>query len=235
LGGVQSLAPVTHQFLTGISTAGVVTQAQPAFADLSGQPTLAQLAGVAAPQIVPTAISGNWILPPMNSNTGSNNGTTASTIFLIPFSLQTAITVTALGVWIAVLSAGGNIQLALYASNNATGRPTGNALMSTASITTAATGAVSGTVTPVALTPGNIYWMAMNADNSTVAMTTYINNPPLGWLYGSATLANLFAGTNVAALTGLSVAQAFGTWPSLTSASFTEINGKGTILALRAQ
>jgi hypothetical protein len=35
LGGVESLAAVTHNFLTSISTAGVPTQAQPAAADLS--------------------------------------------------------------------------------------------------------------------------------------------------------------------------------------------------------
>ncbi len=35
LGGVESLAPVTHQFMTGISTSGVPSAAQPACADLS--------------------------------------------------------------------------------------------------------------------------------------------------------------------------------------------------------
>jgi hypothetical protein len=36
LGGVQSAAPVTHQFVTGISTSGVPSQAQPAVGDISG-------------------------------------------------------------------------------------------------------------------------------------------------------------------------------------------------------
>jgi hypothetical protein len=43
LGGVKSLAAVTHNFLTSISTAGAPTQAQPAFSDLSGSATGAQL------------------------------------------------------------------------------------------------------------------------------------------------------------------------------------------------
>lgn len=43
LGGVQSLAAVTHQFLTSIGTGGVPTQAQPLFSDLSGSATCAQL------------------------------------------------------------------------------------------------------------------------------------------------------------------------------------------------
>jgi hypothetical protein len=40
-------------------------------------------------------------------------------------------------------------------------------------------------------------------------------------LIGSATLGNIASGAGTASL-GLSVSQAFGTWPDLTSASFTE-------------
>lgn len=46
LGGVQSLAAITHQFLTSISTSGVPTQAQPAFSDLSGIQLPAQQPGL---------------------------------------------------------------------------------------------------------------------------------------------------------------------------------------------
>lgn len=55
LGGVQSIAAVTHQFLTSISTLGVPTQAQPAFTDISGlikasqQPALVATAFTATP------------------------------------------------------------------------------------------------------------------------------------------------------------------------------------------
>lgn len=44
LGTVKALAPVSHQFLTGITSGtGVPTQAQPAFSDISGTATSAQL------------------------------------------------------------------------------------------------------------------------------------------------------------------------------------------------
>jgi hypothetical protein len=43
LGGVQSIAAVSHQFLTSISTSGVPTQAQPAFSDISGSVAASQL------------------------------------------------------------------------------------------------------------------------------------------------------------------------------------------------
>ena len=42
LGGVESIASVSHNFLTSISTSGVPAQAQPAFTDISGSATLAQ-------------------------------------------------------------------------------------------------------------------------------------------------------------------------------------------------
>lgn len=43
LGGVQSKAAVSNQFLTSISTSGVPASAQPAFTDISGTATAAQL------------------------------------------------------------------------------------------------------------------------------------------------------------------------------------------------
>ncbi len=43
LGGVQSAAAVSHQFITSISTSGVPVLAQPAFADISGTAVVAQL------------------------------------------------------------------------------------------------------------------------------------------------------------------------------------------------
>lgn len=43
LGGVESLAVVSHQFMTGISTSGVPSQAQPAFSDISGTATAGQM------------------------------------------------------------------------------------------------------------------------------------------------------------------------------------------------
>ncbi len=43
LGGVESIAAVSHNFLTSISTSGVPSQAQPAFTDISGTTTTAQI------------------------------------------------------------------------------------------------------------------------------------------------------------------------------------------------
>jgi hypothetical protein len=43
LGGVESLAVVSHNFMTGISTSGIPSQAQPAFTDISGTLAASQL------------------------------------------------------------------------------------------------------------------------------------------------------------------------------------------------
>lgn len=48
LGGTRSISPITHDFLTGISTSGVPSQAQPAFTDISGTATTAQLPSITA-------------------------------------------------------------------------------------------------------------------------------------------------------------------------------------------
>jgi hypothetical protein len=53
LGGVQSLAPVAHNFATGLATNGALSTAQPAFTDISGVASPAQL-----PTPTPSAIGG---------------------------------------------------------------------------------------------------------------------------------------------------------------------------------
>lgn len=49
LGGVESKAVVSHNFLTGISTLGVPSQAQPDFTDLSGTLALSQIGATGTP------------------------------------------------------------------------------------------------------------------------------------------------------------------------------------------
>jgi hypothetical protein len=57
LGGTESIAAVTHQFLTGLSTSGVFSQAQPAFADLSGAPASGALLLSAGAGANPTGLA----------------------------------------------------------------------------------------------------------------------------------------------------------------------------------
>jgi hypothetical protein len=63
LGGVKSLAAVSHQFLTSIGTNGTPTQAQPAFSDISGSLNLA------------TQVTGNLAVSNLNGGTGASSST----------------------------------------------------------------------------------------------------------------------------------------------------------------
>lgn len=65
LGGVESITVVAHQFLTGISTSGVPSQAQPAFTDISGTVGASQLPNPSASTLggvqSAAAVSHQWI------------------------------------------------------------------------------------------------------------------------------------------------------------------------------
>lgn len=90
LGGVKSLAAVTHNFLTSIGTTGAPTQAQPAFTDLSGVATAGQMLALPSADLYvgtaggvpgPVALTGDCSL----LNTGSitctkTNGATFATV-----------------------------------------------------------------------------------------------------------------------------------------------------------
>lgn len=86
LGGIFSIAPVSHQFLTSVGTSGTITQAQPAFSDLSGTANLSSQASgtLQAAQfpaltgdLTTTAGSLATTLATVNSNTGSFGSSTA--------------------------------------------------------------------------------------------------------------------------------------------------------------
>lgn len=61
LGGIESLAATTHQWINAISTAGVPSSTQPAFTDLSGQATLAQLPTIGAGTILGNPTAGSAV------------------------------------------------------------------------------------------------------------------------------------------------------------------------------
>jgi len=174
----------------------------------------------------PGYIVNNWYLPYALTSFVASIAPGANSIRLFPAFIKHRVTISALGLRVATLSAGGNVQVAIYANNPATGRPTGTALVSTASMSTAAVANVNAAAS-VQLEPG-LYWFATNCDNGTAtfagaaASTVYV-----GAVIGSATQGNDLLGTQT--LLGLSVAQTFGTWPDLTSASFTEVLTSGSV------
>lgn len=174
----------------------------------------------------PGYVSGNWYHLQAGMSLAAGAALVTNTVRLIPFALKARVTLTQLGARLTTASASGNIQLAIYANNGATGRPTGNAVAATGNISTTATGPVAAAFVggDTTIDPG-IYWLAANADNSTVICQTYpTNQVHTGWMIGSSSQSNI-TNTATTGTLSLSVAsQTFGTWSDLTSATFSEIN-----------
>jgi hypothetical protein len=172
----------------------------------------------------PGYIVGNWYVPWALGQMQTGTAPGLGSIRLYPAYFLQQATLNALGLRVSTLSAGGNVQAAIYANNAATGRPTGTALVSTASMSTAAAGNVNAAVS-IQLSAG-MYWFATNCDNGTAALASFVaGNTWMEALIGGAAQNDLQTGS----LEGLSVTQAFGTWPDLTAASFTEITSVATI------
>jgi len=180
----------------------------------------------------PGYISGNWY----HGNTGvalaNGAALTANTVRMIPFVFKTRVTISALATRITTASSGGNIQLAIYDHNSATGFPTGLARATTASISTTATGPQPSTGAPLVAGDttfeAGIYWLAVNSDNSTVICQVYSTAQVVaGYMIGSPALSDV-TGAGTTGTLALSVAtQTFGTWNDLTSATFTRIGSNG--------
>lgn len=183
----------------------------------------------------PGYVAGRWYSPFHNVNVAAGAAMTASTIYLAPFRLERAITVSDLGARITTAVGASNVQLAIYAADATTFLPTGNALITTASIS----GAVATVVSAVSAT-GNVllnpgwYWTAINADAAVAIQTVSITNAAVSYMIGSTTHATLASAAGNAGY-GLSVAQAFDAWPSLTAAVFADVTGSvGPIVHLKA-
>lgn len=162
-------------------------------------------------------VANRWYVPIGLGTTSSGGAPGANVISLHPGFIAQKCTLSALGTRISTLSAGGNFQHAIYANSSAM-RPTGNALASTASISTAATGSLNAAVS-VQIDVG-WYWFATNFDNATAAANSLNSNAfQLAPVIGSTSQQNVLVSST---FTGLSVAQTYGTWPDLTSASFTD-------------
>ena len=176
-------------------------------------------------------IVNNWYLPDnvaVAPQGGVNPG--VGSIRLFPGIIRHRMTIAQLGVRISTTNAG-NVQAAIYANNPATGRPTGNALASTASMSTASAATVTADAS-VQVESG-LYWFGTCLDNATATLATISNTIGVGMsrLIGSSTASNVM--TTTACLTGVNVSGTFGTWPDLSSASFTENQGSSAYGAVQ--
>jgi hypothetical protein len=178
----------------------------------------------------PGYIAGNWYLPAGEAGAGLNTGTAraAGTIQCSAGFIKERVTLSALSAYVSTVSAGGNFQLAIYANSN--NRPSGNALASTASMSTATSQPFSSPVS-VQVEPG-FYWFCASVDNATATIISRnANNNSLGSMIGSATLSNVIA--NQACISGVTVAGTFGTWPNMSGQTFTESVGSLAVVGFQ--
>lgn len=175
----------------------------------------------------PYYVAGNWVCLVWGVF-GSVTTMTLNTIYLTPFRIEKAITLSDLAVRVRTGVAASNIQLAIYNSTGTSRKP-GTLVGATGSIASATSSAnVSGDISgaDVTLQPG-LYWAAINCDTSGIAVdcigqgVSLMNN-----MIGSATLANI--ATSMAL--GQTIAQTYGTWPDLTGQSFTDASSRGPLV-----
>lgn len=137
-----------------------------------------------------------------------------------------------------VVAAGGNIDMALYASNNATGRPTGTPIRTTGS---AAANVANSSVEPAFASGGNltidysygvgtyqpgIFWMGVQSDSALLTLRAYKSSVPiLAMMFGASSLAQAAGDSSTRAVTGLTCARTFGTWGDVTGETWTELAG----------
>lgn len=176
---------------------------------------------------VPPYIADRWY-PTTESQAGASGVAAATDVVrLYAFRTRARITVSALMARVNTVGLG-SFQLAIYANNAATGRPTGAVLARTGDMSTTSLAVVTADITgaDVVLEAG-VYWAATNVDAtsaSAVFQTLSVNNAaavaPTGAI--DPTIASSAAGTSLLTLT---TPMAYNTWSSMTSATFTEVAG----------
>jgi hypothetical protein len=176
---------------------------------------------------VPPYIADRWF--PTAPATVTASGTAAATglVRLYPFLLRARITVSTLMARVTVVGLG-SFQLAIYANNTATGRPTGTVLARTGDMSSTALAAVTGDITDadVVLEAG-MYWGATNVDASSasaVFMANGSNVAAVTDLFG-ALLPETASPSVSHAMVTLTTPMAYNTWSTMTGATFTEVAG----------
>ncbi|POR42562.1 hypothetical protein [Methylobacterium sp. V23] len=153
------------------------------------------------------------------------------TMYLSYGVIKERITVSQLQARVTTLSAGGNIQLAIYNSDPST-RRVSTLVAKTGNLSTTATGAVAGAFTggDVTLEPGG-YWFACMVDNAVCVLlgngTTSFNHLSF---YGST---NGLGASQAAQPAGVLISgQTFGTWPDdVTALNHSEATSRVSAMA----
>lgn len=148
----------------------------------------------------------------------------ANTIYFHPFVLLADVTIDSLLARIATAAAGGLFQMALYAAHATTRLPTGAALYTSSSQSTASLATVEDTGPSLALKAG-LYWAASNKDTtaaSAVFLSVSIAQFRVAQLVPAQTAGGLMTGTGTCLAGYARTSSTFGTWPTLTGSFATD-------------
>ncbi|MDB5733214.1 MAG: hypothetical protein JWQ03_3109 [Variovorax sp.] len=182
--------------------------------------TMADAAALRAAALVKRPLpTGRFVLPENVAVGGSPSAPGANTLRMFAGYIRERVTIASLGFRIATLSASGNVQFSIYASDPTTLAPTGAPLYTSASQSTSATGSFEITGVGLTLDPG-YYWFASVGDASAasaVYTSLQAGESSQGRIIGGSAIGNVLSSGG---LTGVGKAFTFGTWPTLTG-SFT--------------
>lgn len=178
-----------------------------------------------APQAHPGYVAGRWFALAQGVTTRAGVTGSADQIRFLPCYIPKPVTISDLGCYVTAGSSAKNVQLALYAMDLTTGRPTGSEIVKTASIDASfGSSPLQATVGTSVLVPAGWYFMAVNADSSAITFKTISEvSMYAGYVMGSGTINDVMGGATTNGWS-LSLNRTFGTWGSVTGASFVGVN-----------
>lgn len=179
-------------------------------------------------------VSTHWY--PADYGLSVQAGTTlgVNTIIFSPFVIYADVTITDLMAEVTTAVAASNFQIAIYASDPTTKLPIGAALTSTANMSAATTTTVSSTLaSPVTLLAG-LYWSAINNDTSAIGFRTGSASQAWASAYVGATTMARAMSANPGRLY-YTLAQTFGTWPTVVTVTEASTSTFNQIICYKAQ
>jgi hypothetical protein len=240
LGGVQSAAAVSNQWINSISTSGVPSSSQPGFSNLSGQASLAQLPGIGSNTVLSNT-TGGTATPLANSLSSIIDNSMGLTQGDVLYRNASGWVVLAPGAGGQVFTSGGAAANPSWTSVSGTGTVTS---IATNNGITGGTITSSGTIALANITTGNV--MA-NVSGSTTYPTPTIPSAVLdvigstegSVLYrGASTWSALTPGSNgqLLATGGIGSTPSWTTPPTFGSATpgYATASGGGVVNYLRA-
>lgn len=175
--------------------------------------------------ILPNYIANNWYLAQPYTGLSTPGALGSTTTVYMPFMVNKALTLSAIGTKLITASSGQNCRLYVYAGNATTNKPTGSALADSGNLSTTTAGNISGTIS-LALTANTLYFAAAQCSDATAALEGFgITSDSLtGYLIGANAQSSI--GSNGGQIgTGYTSTSTYGTGPTNPTITIAGSNG----------